>query len=225
MRVAHLGAQPQRPVRAFELFRGQFDDAGQPGARAPYPAQLFAGPAVDDLVLRGGGPLEGVDETVAEQPVDRHGQLDAFLDALVPGTQHLVVELEGRHVVVGAAGRPGLDGSALHPQEPQLDQEGVAAAWLGEALGAQVRPLAERDGVLRAHQDAELPAQPVLRARGAIGVEDVALEQHRVGGLPRRRETALHRVLDAFAGLGAFGACGLCVSAISAVSAVSALIS
>ena len=100
--------------------------------------------------------------------------------ALVPGQMH---RLAARQPIDPDEAVPDrlIHGPPHHVQESHLDLQVVALAGVDQTFGTGGVVLSMWLGVRGGCQDAELPAHPVLRRRGAVRVEDVALEQHRVG--------------------------------------------
>ena len=81
-------------------------------------------------------------------------------------------------VALGALDAPRVD---VEEAQPQV-RHGLPGS-LQETLGQARRGLGG-GGEPRRHEHPELPADPVLGRRGPVGVEQVALVEHRVGHLP-----------------------------------------
>ena len=84
--------------------------------------------------------------------------------------------------------RSRADGPSLHVQEPHLHGELAGAALHHDAGAEGARSEGSRGDHVGGHQHAPLEAHLVLRRGGAVGVEHVALVEHRVGEprAPRR---------------------------------------
>ena len=174
--VDHVEAQPVHQVGPGQVGRGDHDPAGDrpalaqqlPGRGAVRRAQLL------DLAGRGksdGHGLRAGEQLVQSQhrvQLPRHPLLEAQLPD--PVDDQLVDRLP-----VGGVRGAGLQ---LQAAQPQLQLAAAGSGRLQQALGA----VAGRLGAVAGRgEHAELPAQPVLLRRGAVGVEQVALEQHGVG--------------------------------------------
>ncbi|MFE0439962.1 hypothetical protein ACFW2K_34130 [Streptomyces nigra] len=135
---------------------------------------------------RHGGPVVGpLVETQGHFCLARHRLVEGQVHGPVGGAQR-------RHVPVTALRAGLLDLLALHLQVPQPDpHRGVGPPDPRQALGALVPGVGGaghggRDGPVGLHpvageEHAELPADPVLRGRPAVRVEQIALVEHGVG--------------------------------------------
>ena len=117
--------------------------------------------------------------------VDGEHGVDLPRHALLPGEPPVVALPE--RVDRLAAGT--VDGPGAQVQEPQPHVEHRAGPALEQHLGARAVGLVGEAG---RGEHPELPAQPVLLRRGAVGVEQVALEQHGVGDRGDLVERGVH---------------------------------
>lgn len=145
----------------------------------------------DPFGLLAGGPGEGDGDTVPGQFGDVHDHFDAFLDALVPGDQHPVGEVEFSHVLERAVVAGLLHRAPLSVQKPCFDGERRAGLRLHQALGVLEVVLLAVGAPAGRHEHPELPAEPVLGRRGPVRVEHIAFEEDGVGHLPCGGEPGL----------------------------------
>lgn len=144
---------------------------------------------LDGLGVDAGGAVEGEgDAVVAQELGDGDAHLDPFLGALVPGHEDPVGQVQFGDLGETGFVRGLFDRAPLRVQEAQLQGEGRRAPRFHQDLGLLEDVLLVRAAPGRGHEDTELPAQPVLRGRGPVGVEHVPLQQDRVGHLPGDRE-------------------------------------
>ena len=170
--VVHLDAQPgQRPVRG----RRHRDPRGQ------RPATSYDGPG--GCAVRSGDLLDVLGGTHAGGRLGRPGQREAehqlLLDGLVPGQLGAAVDVQPlAGLAVGV-----VDLAVLELQEAEVDDDGGRVADVAQhGVHRHARRLAEPAvGGTGRPEDAELPAVAVLVRAGAVGVEQVALVEHRVG--------------------------------------------
>ena len=108
------------------------------------------------------------------RPVDGDRSVDLPRDALLPGEVPVVAVDE----LVDGAAVGVVDGPSAQLQEPQSQVQDGAGAAFEQDLGAGAVRLAGEPG---RGEHAELPPQAVLLRRGAVGVEQVALEEDGVG--------------------------------------------
>lgn len=185
------GGQPQGPVGAVEFAGGEPDRPADLLAPPDQSAHGTAGRVQGRCGVLPGGEAEGVGDAVAEEFVHRRDHLDAFLEPLVPGHQHPVVEIEFGDGVEATVRADPLHRAPPGVQEAHLDREGRARFRFHQAFGVLEVVLLALGAPAGRHEHPELPAQPVLGRRGAVRVEHIALEEDGVGHLPGDGEPLL----------------------------------
>ena len=164
--VDDVDAQAQDVVRPGQRLGG---DDEPPVQRQAAPLDAAAGDGLDG-VLRGEREGHGV----LARPVDGDRGIDLPGHALLPGEVPVVAVDQ----LVDGAAVGVVDGPGAQLQEPQSQVQDGAGAAVEQDLGAGAVRLVGEPG---RGEDAELPPQAVLLRRGAVGVEQVALEEHGVG--------------------------------------------
>lgn len=185
------GGEPHGPVGTVEFADGQPDRPADLLAPPDQSADGAAGRVQDRFAVLPSGAPEGVRDAVAEELVHRRDHLDPLLASLVPGHQHPVVEAEFGDRVEAAVRAGPLHRAPSGVQEAHLDREGRARFRFHQALGVLEVVLLALGAPAGRYEHPELPAQPVLGRRGAVGVEHIALEEDGVGHLPGEGEPLL----------------------------------
>ena len=133
------------------------------------------------------GLRPALDLEVPVRGLGGHLDRELMLARLVPRDVRRVADVQRPRGFV-AVPDPALDRALLHLEEPHGDPHRRGPA-VDEHLAAVEGAFAgvEGDDVL-GHQHAPLPAHLVLRGGGAVGVQHVALVEHRVGQAAGARE-------------------------------------
>jgi hypothetical protein len=160
-------------------------EGGLQGLAGPeYPAGDGAGGVGQELRRLLARPGPDRDLPAFQQVGEGEAQVDLLLDRLLEADVLDPVDPQAVDVGEPAAGQGLLDCLRLHLEEAEAQlQDGVLAGF-EQALGLLVeRFRAAALGPALRGEDPELPAHLVLRRRGAVRVENVALVQHGVGDL------------------------------------------
>ncbi len=219
--------QPDGSERPVEALRGHPQDRRERLAGSQHPCGDRSAGVVDELrLLAAGGDIDGDGLNARKQLVHWELQVDLVLDRLFPGDERHAVHgqgLDGREPLAVCGPIGNLDDLGLDVQEPHPQLENRPIVGLDEALGLLLPGLGAPGGAPGlGSQDAELPANAVLGGGGAVGVEDVALEEDGVGHLPGVVE--VHGLTSPISPLAEFSVAER-ASPISAVSVSSQLVS
>ena len=159
------------------------DRAAQRPAAADQPADQLA------VAVAHSRRVAAVDvERRARPRTGRHVEHDLPLDRLVPGRSGVPSTSSASTGTNRVAGPPVDRARWTCRNRSSHAERACRRSRSSDALGLRARALGRVDrGVRRRHHHAELPAAAVLRRRGPVRVEHVALVEHRVGDLARTR--------------------------------------